>query len=313
MAHVGMGGAQIFNVDQGIPAGKTPFMSPQWREAMVHAAKEAKRLRLELCLHNCAGWSSSGGPWIDPAHSMLTLTWSETPVKGGQKIAVTLPEPAKKADFYRDIGVLAVKQSPSGESGRIADIRTKAFFERGGGALPHFAPPGQLTDGDGFPRADIVPLTCTADGSFSWDAPAGNWTLIRIGYTTTGAVCAPAPDAGRGLECDKLSREAMNLHWEKGIAPILKDMGPELAGKILNNALIDSYEVGAQNWTPALRAEFQKRRGYDLLPYLRSSRVASSAVRKCRSGSCGISGAPSLTFSRRITPDDSRNYAIKMA
>src|ERR1051325_7872054 len=76
----GIGGAQIFNVEVGIPAGDTPFMSPQWREAVAHAAKEAKRLGLELCLHNCAGWSSSGGPWIKPEHAMQILTWSQTPV-----------------------------------------------------------------------------------------------------------------------------------------------------------------------------------------------------------------------------------------
>src|SRR3954452_12140421 len=70
MAAVGLGGAQIFNVDQGVPAGTVDFMSSAWREAVVHAAKEAKRLGLELCLHNCAGWSSSGGPWITPEFSM---------------------------------------------------------------------------------------------------------------------------------------------------------------------------------------------------------------------------------------------------
>jgi hypothetical protein len=31
---------------------------------------------------------------------------------------------------------------------------------------------------------------------------------------------------------------------------------------------IDSWEMGAQNWTGAFREEFRKRRGYDLLPFL---------------------------------------------
>ena len=31
---------------------------------------------------------------------------------------------------------------------------------------------------------------------------------------------------------------------------------------------IDSWEVGSQNWTPRMREEFQKRRGYDLWPLL---------------------------------------------
>ena len=31
---------------------------------------------------------------------------------------------------------------------------------------------------------------------------------------------------------------------------------------------IDSWENGSQNWTTAMREEFQRRRGYDLLPFL---------------------------------------------
>src|SRR5205823_3538285 len=89
----------------------------------------------------------------------------------------------------------------------------------------------------------------------------------RIGHIPTGKDNHPAPPEGRGLECDKLSREAMDAHWSGMMATVLKDIGP-LAGKSLNNALIDSYEVGSQNWTPKFREEFRKRRGYDPLPWM---------------------------------------------
>src|SRR5512146_1813283 len=82
MKRVGIGGAQIFNADCGIPAGPVKFLSPEWRELMLHAAKEADRLGLELCLHNCAGWSSSGGPWNTPAHAMQRVTSSEVQLRG---------------------------------------------------------------------------------------------------------------------------------------------------------------------------------------------------------------------------------------
>jgi hypothetical protein len=59
----------------------------------------------------------------------------------------------------------------------------------------------------------------------------------------------------------------MDQHWSGMMATVLKDLGP-LAGQSFNNALIDSYEVGSQNWTPKFRAEFLKRRGYDPLPWL---------------------------------------------
>ncbi len=267
MARAGIGGAQIFNVDVGIPAGKTPYFSPQWRAAVVHAAREADRLGIELCFHNCAGWSSSGGPWITPDRSMQMLTWSETSVAGGSRFSGKLAAPEMRMGFYRDICVLAVPK-PAGNEARIADVRAKAFFERGASGLPT---PNSLTASETgtTPRNNVVVLSCAPDGTLNWDAPAGSgeWTLLRMGHTSTGKDNHPAPEAGRGLECDKLSREAMNFHWANGIAPILKDLGP-LAGKSLNNSLIDSYEVGSQNWTPKFREEFQKRRGYDPLPFL---------------------------------------------
>ncbi|MEJ0089052.1 MAG: glycosyl hydrolase [Limisphaerales bacterium] len=48
---------------------------------------------------------------------------------------------------------------------------------------------------------------------------------------------------------------------------VLDDIGP-LTGKTLTTSLIDSYEVGGQNWTKNFRQEFKQRRGYDLLKYL---------------------------------------------
>jgi hypothetical protein len=276
MAHAGMGGAQIFNVDVGIPAGKTPFMSHEWFDAMAHAAREADRLGLELCFHNCAGWSSSGGPWITPERSMQMLTWSETTVVGGARFVGKLPQPETRAGFYRDICVLAVKRPPVGDTMRLPGIRPKAAFERAGDADPGegAAPAGAVT-----PLSGVAVLSCAADGALTWGAPPGEWTLLRMGHTSTGETNHPAPASGLGLESDKLSQEATDLHWAKGIKPLLAALGP-LAGKTLNNTLIDSYEVGSENWTPAFRAEFRKRRGYDPLPYLPivTGRVIESAA-----------------------------------
>ncbi len=43
---------------------------------------------------------------------------------------------------------------------------------------------------------------------------------------------------------------------------------PAAPGKTLVATHIDSWEDGSQNWTPRLREEFRKRRGYDLCRYL---------------------------------------------
>jgi hypothetical protein len=272
MKRVGIGGAQIFNVDVGLPAGPAPFMSTKWRELMGHAVREAERLGLELCIHNCAGWSSSGGPWIRPEHAMQVLVWTETPVRGPGPVEQSLRQPLTRVGFYRDVAVLAFKTPPAGagEAARLSQINGKAAFERVDGLQPVAAAPGSSTAaGAAIARAGTINLTDRMDraGRLTWDAPAGEWTVLRLGHTPTGKDNHPAPPEGRGLECDKLSREAMDAHWAGMMATVLKEAGP-LVGRALNNALIDSYEVGSQNWTPRFREEFRRRRGYDPLPYL---------------------------------------------
>ncbi|MFZ0827157.1 MAG: glycosyl hydrolase [Verrucomicrobiia bacterium] len=273
MQRVGIGGATIVNVDCGIPAGPVKFLSPEWRELAVHAAREADRLGLELCLENCAGWSSSGGPWNTPEHAMQRVTTSERKVKGPVHFSAVLPSPPSKLDYYRDLAVLAFRtpdvETGTEKSSAIEDLDAKSGangeFVLSSPAKDHIAA-GQVV-----PRAGILDLTSQLhpDGRLDWEVPAGDWTILRLGYTPTGVENHPAPAEGTGPECDKFSPEALDAHWAGFVQKVLDDLGPLAgSGKTLNNVLIDSYEVGGQNWTPQFRSEFQKRRGYDPLLYL---------------------------------------------
>jgi hypothetical protein len=121
MARVGVGGAQIFNAREGIPHGPIQFNGPEWLDMVKHAAKEASRLGLELCIHNCAGWSSSGGPWNTPEHGMKVVVTSETRARGPSRFEAKLARPPAKLDFYRDIAVLAFP-TPAGERVAMRDL-----------------------------------------------------------------------------------------------------------------------------------------------------------------------------------------------
>ncbi|GAB3529601.1 hypothetical protein GCM10027443_09220 [Pontibacter brevis] len=107
MQRVGVGGFQNFDAGTGIPEGPVKYLSPEWLELKKHAIREADRLGLEFTMHNCPGWSSSGGPWITPELGMQQLTWSEASVKGGRRIKIALPKPFTNLKHYRDIAVLA--------------------------------------------------------------------------------------------------------------------------------------------------------------------------------------------------------------
>ena len=125
----------------------------------------------------------------------------------------------------------------------------------------------------------VVVLTgrMSPDGELKWDAPPGNWHIIRFGYTSTGANNNPATKEGRGLECDKMDASAVDLHF-RSFPQKLVDAAGRYAGNTFKFLLIDSWEAGYQNWTESFAAEFKKRRGYRLdawLPVLCGQTVGS--------------------------------------
>ncbi len=398
MKEIGYGAAHIFAPSMSsMPPGNWPqIMTPAWRQLFKHAAAEAKRLGLQLGVHNCPGWSSSGGPWIKPADSMQYLVATALDVTGPVKGPIKLAQPETRHNYYRDIEVYAF---PSGtpmpppkisfdfepaDPAAVVDGKRETFVnfptaekgDRGAvtfqfpepyearfaeirlGAGPlyfhvevsvsddgrNFRKVGDLTrrihNDKGDPKlisledkpvkakyfrftfqhrpfavwlraADVrveeirllsIPMIADigsrnsstnsfaymppskgyanvpgidpekllrlgtrlkADGSLDWDAPAGNWTILRIGHTTTGAYNAPS--SLRGLECDKLSKRGLDAHWPHMMKILLEDVRET---GVLKYATIDSYEVGGQNWTKEFAEEFRRRRGYDLMPYL---------------------------------------------
>ena len=106
MQRVGLGGVLLFNIDQKIPDGLITYNSPEHHDMLKHAAAECERLGLSFGVHNCDGWSSSGGPWITPEQSMKMVVWNETQTSGGE-INMQLPQPTIRENYYQDIAVLA--------------------------------------------------------------------------------------------------------------------------------------------------------------------------------------------------------------
>ena len=109
------------------------------------------------------------------------------------------------------------------------------------------------------------------DGKIEWNVPAGNWTILRIGYACSGRCNHPASNGGRGFEVDKLSAKAMDIHFEALIGRLCRHLGVSAAtdnSTGFNAAHIDSYEVNCQNWTQGLDKTFEKRMGYSITPYL---------------------------------------------
>ena len=126
-------------------------------------------------------------------------------------------------------------------------------------------------EGDIIPIDAIINLTDKLEpgGILNWDVPEGEWTIMRFGYTSNGVEIYPAPYGGKGLECDKLSKEGTRFNYKYAIKPILGILGEDLIGGI-DCHHIDSYEAGWQNWTQSFQQEFNTRCGYDIIKHLPS-------------------------------------------
>jgi len=367
MKELGIGAAHIFGPAHGtLPGNREIVGTDAWCDRIEYAAKEANRLGIALGAHNCAGWSSSGGPWIRPEDSMKVVVSSCADVTGGQRV-VTLPQPTTLENFYRDLAVYAFPWTPLPKivaaTGSLDDFTSRTvefaascgpkslvfdfrgihlwgkikveaspdgnvwetmldekvrYYRRPEGvpcihdlkapkepcrfyrvsyepsSRPDPYPPhlaflrfegerlvpavhemnGAGTHGPGIrgrgPAAtrgievsSVVDVSdrLKGDGTLDWPVPAGTWRIVRLGYTTTGAMCRPAAKGAQGLECDKLSRRGLDAHWPHLPARYLSTAAGHGAFRTMT---IDSYEQPGQNWTEGFDSEFARRRSYPL-------------------------------------------------
>jgi hypothetical protein len=284
------------------PDGKVAALSPQWHEAMQWAISECKRLGLTFDMTLDFGYGS-GGPHISPDLSMQRIVFSETKVPGGKAVDLVLDRPhvdkkvsawlrpglsippdvlreIEQSDSYRDVAALAVPLPASAGAAayRIADLDRKSGLSgsrpdpAGAGKKP---PAGAVT-----PAASVIDLTgmMDRDGRLKWDAPAGDWLVLRMGHASNYKMTRPSPQAAVGLECDRLSRAGVEKHFDAFLGKIISG-ARDAAGGTLGFAHIDSWEAGCQNWTASMPEEFRARRGYDIRPWLPvlTGRVVGSA------------------------------------
>ena len=192
----------------------------------------------------------------------------------------TVGFPAVAAKFFR-----VAFPSPAGE--RVAPgahaitelvlsaaARVNEFEKRAGytTVLNYYAISNpSATPGSVVARGDVIDLTRSMkpDGSLTWNAPAGKWAILRIGYSLIGQENHPAPAEATGLEVDKLDGRYVRNYIDGYLKTYSEAVGPALIGKHgISHLLSDSAEIGTQNWTDDMLPEFKRHRGYDARSWL---------------------------------------------
>lgn len=122
--------------------------------------------------------------------------------------------------------------------------------------------------GDAVVAEEVIDITDKVNGDkLTWDIPEGNWKIVRFGYSQTGKKNNPAPPEATGFEIDKMDADAVDRYFDHYIGTY-KDAAGENWGKTVKYFMTDSYESEQENWTPLMAQEFEKRRGYKLMPWM---------------------------------------------
>ncbi|MBT4398203.1 MAG: glycosyl hydrolase [Bacteroidetes bacterium] len=282
MKEVGISNLIFLEVGIGVPRGPIDFMSEEWQDLFVHAVREAERLGIKILMGAGPGWCGSGGPWVKPEESMKHLVFSETEISGNTKVDIALPLPEQRSTpwhttkdpYYEDVAVYAI---PNSAKPTIEDVNEKALYER----YPYSSYPNVKThlpapfefdnieEGNILNQKDILDISqyLHDDGQLLWDAPEGDWTIVRMGIRVTGAGTRPAPEPALGLESNKLDTTAFANHLKNFTDILLEKTSPRKEGVGWTGFHMDSWESGSQNWTDGIVEEFKQIRGYDPEPY----------------------------------------------
>lgn len=111
-------------------------------------------------------------------------------------------------------------------------------------------------------------------GALKWKAPKGNWQIILVEHRFKTSVTRAANNPTGGKDtvnslCDYLNPEATKQFLEFTHEQYKKHVGTEF-GKTILGFRGDEPDYGFTPWTPKMPEEFQKRKGYNIVPYLAS-------------------------------------------
>ena len=247
----GVGGVEINTIamPEYVPAAslaafpERPWLSPEWCRAVKAAASGARARGMTADIIVGSGWPF-GGRFLSPAEQTKRVRLLKREVAGPSVFEASVADLAKEGER---------------EQQEVSVPPEVVFVRLDAAAGPTFEPGRELAS------------DAAKNGKVRVEVPEGAHVL-RVGLLETGFthVKLGAPGAD-GPVVDHWSAAAVRRyldHMSRGLAPALGGVLGETQGGPLRAAFVDSLELDRANWTSDFAAEFARRRGYELAPYL---------------------------------------------
>ncbi|GLT01247.1 hypothetical protein GCM10007897_26390 [Sphingobium jiangsuense] len=268
IATAGFGGFEIADVRDSIEVPIDPatlgWASPAWIAGVEAALEEADRRGLAPSLTLGPHWPT-GIPGVRPDDDAASkeLVHGERRLSGGWRYSGPVPPPLQE----KPSGALPVQNENPPVTPVLIALQAMRIVEAPQGAAP-------LLD----PRTLIDLSARIRDGRIDWTPPdAGEWILLSFWMRGTGQIqnmfgmnrkasmlASPTPYV---LDIyGPAAVTALTAYWDRHLlTPRVRELMRRTGGSFFE----DSLEMAAAcPWTPTALAEFEKRRGYGLIPHL---------------------------------------------
>ena len=241
----GIGGVEINPVgfpggadDLGIPS--IPWLSKEWIDMLKVAFDQASKLDMTCDLIVGSGWPF-GGEFLQGDERGQVMVVGVEKLSGPQEYTTSVFSLLKEADP-------AISKP---YSGRVPHLLSLQLVPEPLGSLD------QVID-----LSDKI----NEKGAFTIQIPEGKYALYAlVRIDSFGAVISGAPGA-QGPTLNHLDSTAVKKYLNHMSDAIQAQLGP--LAQYIRSLFTDSMELEGANWSSDFAAEFKKRRGYDIMPYL---------------------------------------------
>jgi hypothetical protein len=226
----GIGGVEINPVYALNPEGEQPeVFGEEWQQRFLMVVREAERLGMKIWLRAGSGWPL-GGPWITPDLASQSVAKAVLRVQGPQRWTGSLPRPIAPAR-WGDAQLECVV-------GMHAETR----------------------------RRLVLIADARRERSVQFDVPDGPWQIYFIYRMRTNMQVKRAAPGGAGAVLDHYASAALDA--QLAVLDRFVKQAREAAPNAFVGIAEDSLELDHDNWTDGFLGDFQRRRGYDLRPWL---------------------------------------------